>query len=139
MFTEKELRELRARAYEMADTYNINTSWKRAYTALGDAANILDAFLSRVVVKTSTANKERENKETVVRLESKLKTSEMHLRTRGELNQFLKEKMGENKYSKACVEFLREKRIKYALEDLRDDGVKGAELDRLIAEIDNVK
>ncbi len=50
MFERKELQEIRTKAYDMADNYTKNTSWKRAFLALGDAANNLDAFIGRSTV-----------------------------------------------------------------------------------------
>ena len=51
MFERKELQRLREKAYDMADNYVKSTSWKRAFIALGDAANQLDAFIARTEIK----------------------------------------------------------------------------------------
>ena len=46
-FERKELQKLRQRAERAAGEYEINTSWKRAYLRLSDAANTLDALIAR--------------------------------------------------------------------------------------------
>ena len=50
MFTQKDLIEIRSKAYDLADDYNVDSAWKRAYFALGDAANNLHAFIARTSV-----------------------------------------------------------------------------------------
>ena len=46
-FTRKELQQLRMKAEDQAGVYQLNTSWKRVYLRLADAASILDAFIAR--------------------------------------------------------------------------------------------
>ena len=46
-FKREELQKLRVRAERAAGDYVLCTSWKRAYYALGDAANTLDALIAR--------------------------------------------------------------------------------------------
>lgn len=46
-FRREELQKIRQRADRAAGDFEINTSWKRAYLRLGDAANILDALMAR--------------------------------------------------------------------------------------------
>jgi len=46
-FQREELQKLRIRAERAAGEYVVSTSWKRAYNALGDAANTLDALIAR--------------------------------------------------------------------------------------------
>lgn len=51
-FTREELQEIRIKAEDAADVYKGDTSWKRAYLRLADAATILDAFMARREEKT---------------------------------------------------------------------------------------
>ena len=46
-FTREELQDLRIKAEDNAGVYQVNTSWKRAYLRLADAASTLDAFIAR--------------------------------------------------------------------------------------------
>ena len=46
-FTREELQNLRIKAEDSAGVYHLNTSWKRAYLRLADAATTLDAFIAR--------------------------------------------------------------------------------------------
>ena len=46
-FTREELQELRERAYFLADTPGLNSSWRRVLLRLGDVANELDAYIAR--------------------------------------------------------------------------------------------
>ena len=47
LFDRHELQNIRERADEMAATDGMNKHWVRAYHALSDAANNLDAMLAR--------------------------------------------------------------------------------------------
>ena len=51
-FTREELQEIRMKAEEAADVYRGDTSWRRAYLRLVDAATTLDAFMARKEEKT---------------------------------------------------------------------------------------
>lgn len=51
-FTREELQEIRMKADDAASVYQVDTSWKRAYLRLADAATILDAFMARREEKT---------------------------------------------------------------------------------------
>jgi len=64
-FERKELQKLRQRGERAAGDFEINTSWKRAYLALSDAANILDALIARSEEEKSRmdCSPEKENKE----------------------------------------------------------------------------
>lgn len=46
-FKREELQKLRIRADRAAGDYVISTCWKRAFIALSDAANTLDALIAR--------------------------------------------------------------------------------------------
>ena len=47
LFGRQELQDIRERADEMSATDGMNAHWVRAYDALADAANNLDAMLAR--------------------------------------------------------------------------------------------
>jgi len=49
MFTRENLREIKSKAGEMAETDGMNKYWKQAYFDLAQAANVLDAMLARSV------------------------------------------------------------------------------------------
>lgn len=51
MFSREELIELRGRAEKEAQIEGINETWKRAYLALADAADHLDAMEARTEAK----------------------------------------------------------------------------------------
>jgi len=46
-FKREELQQIRQRADRIAGDYQISTVWTRAYQALADAANTLDAMFAR--------------------------------------------------------------------------------------------
>lgn len=46
-FKREELQKIRVKAELAAGEFVLSTSWKRAYNALGDAANTLDALIAR--------------------------------------------------------------------------------------------
>lgn len=50
-FTRDELQEIAKRALEMSNTSHMNSAWERAYIALADAADRLDAMMARTVVE----------------------------------------------------------------------------------------
>lgn len=64
-FERKELQKIRMRAWKAAEEFEINTSWKRAYLRLSDAANTLDALIARSEEERSRmdVSSEKENKE----------------------------------------------------------------------------
>ena len=55
LFGRNELQNIRERANEMAAVDGINQHWSRAYLALADAANILDAMLARCSERSGCA------------------------------------------------------------------------------------
>lgn len=64
-FERKELIKIRQRADRCAGDFQISTVWKRAYEALSDAANLLDAMFARreEELKKMDCSPEKENKE----------------------------------------------------------------------------
>lgn len=55
-FKREELQKLRQRADRVAGDYQLSTVWKRAYQALSDAANTLDAMFVRREVELKEMN-----------------------------------------------------------------------------------
>lgn len=61
-FKREELQKIRQRADRVAGDFQISTVWKRAYEALSDAANLLDAMFARreVELKEMDVSPEKE-------------------------------------------------------------------------------